>query len=331
MLRRSLAMAVLLVVAGAARAGDPPSSPVEDLSLVARLLTDADVVPGEPVRIGARLVNRSEHASHAVVRPGDGSECGWREPHVFFTAVRRTSVGDVPVEAAAWGRCGNADPEWQDDVITLGPGDVLDLTPAPASIFLDFQQEGETAIRLHYAWTGGKAARGDAGQSPTADLGTMEGVAPFELVSDPVVVHVHRPVDVRLERIGSLVVGEAKTLADLLRVTVENRTDQPLDFRPQMIQFVLGETTPPDLLDRREDIEPSARVKAAPIPARSARTYEGVANFALLRHLRLRAAKPGTLRLAAVYAPGAVERGSRRSRVRIRSPWIEIPAKPRGG
>lgn len=194
--------------------------------------------------------------------------------------------GEVPVENNVWGWCGVYDATWQDDVATLGPGEAPDLTThlMPASVLLDFQRAGPTEVRVYYAWRGGQTRKGGPDADPPADLGPMKGVEPFDLVSAPVAIEVHRPVEVSVETRGTLHVGEIRTLADLLRVTVESRGDEALEFRPQYIQFVLGPTEPTDLLNLREDVTPQVRVRAAPLRAHGKRVYEGATAFLLLRH-----------------------------------------------
>lgn len=327
---RTLLLLPLLVVAAAlpvllgpsVRADDAPPPPLPDLRLEAWLVSDPVVVPGEPVRLGAKLRNTSKTRSHPVVRPGDGSECGWREPHVFYTAVRVTREGaEVQLPDAGAARCGNYDPAWTDDVVGLQPGEALDLTPVllPASLFFDFQEEGEVRVRLHYRWTEGRAGQGLPEAEPTNDLGGMKGVAAFEVVSEPVRVRVHRVVDVSLRVIGAMKVGEAATLDRLIEVTVTNRTAEPIDVRPQQLQFVVRRRFPGGVLGPVEDVPPSARVRAAPLKPGEVRTYRGAENFRLFRGLRLRALEPGRFELTATWAPGATDRGPKPSPIRIRS------------
>jgi hypothetical protein len=88
-----------------------------------RTTTDGFEIDRDP-RFEVVLANRSIDKSYPIVLPSDGSEAGWREPHVFYTVERRTAP------SAAWEvappeqliRCGNYDVDWAKDVVALEPG-----------------------------------------------------------------------------------------------------------------------------------------------------------------------------------------------------------------
>jgi len=64
----------------------PLSPPHPDLRLDLQLVGPAVLDPGERPRVRASVHNTSTLTAHPVVLPGDGSEMGWREPMVSFSA-----------------------------------------------------------------------------------------------------------------------------------------------------------------------------------------------------------------------------------------------------
>jgi hypothetical protein len=56
---------------------DVPPAIARDLELEAKLITPAEMEPGEPIGLALALVNRSKTKTYSVVQPGDGSEVGW--------------------------------------------------------------------------------------------------------------------------------------------------------------------------------------------------------------------------------------------------------------
>jgi hypothetical protein len=170
-----------------------------DLELVARVAGTAPKHSWWPLSMEVDLVNRSTTTSHAIVLPGDGSNAGWREPHVYFTA-------EVLAEDGAWvatpmrggGRCGNYDPYWLDEIVRLAPGASQRLGwmgPLPT-----LPEHGRVRVRAHYAYNATPPGRewSDTDRSPPpGGLGEMEGVAPFELVSAPIELTLAAPDSTR--------------------------------------------------------------------------------------------------------------------------------------
>ncbi|MCY2930744.1 MAG: HEAT repeat domain-containing protein, partial [Planctomycetota bacterium] len=216
---------------------DPASRPGnggdgEGLKLQAALAAGApaEFLPGQAIPFEVQLVNASRTREYTVVKPGDGSESGWREPHVYYTAERLTAEGRwTRLAPAPIGRCGLYDSQWQKDVVTLKPGESLALKewlPRPSSVF-EFQQAGRYRIRVHYSYRGGQAHKGAASR-PAEDLGGMKGVEPFEIVSDPVEISVKRPLNVTLKVRGNLAANQPARLSDLLAIAVSNDSDKPI-------------------------------------------------------------------------------------------------------
>src|SRR5688572_14865014 len=79
---------------------------IKDLKLEITAPADRTLMAGTKPAIGLKVVNTSRTTLHHVVMPGDGSELGWREPYVYFTATYDSGDGksvDLPNEA--YGRC----------------------------------------------------------------------------------------------------------------------------------------------------------------------------------------------------------------------------------
>ncbi len=63
------------------------------------------------------LTNRGE-TSVTLVQPGDGSECGWRTPHLKWEWASNPKT-----RGATTGRCGNMNSLKEGEVFTLKPGE----------------------------------------------------------------------------------------------------------------------------------------------------------------------------------------------------------------
>lgn len=176
-----------LLRALAGRPGPTKEQIERDLVLKVELKTAKPTASGERIELDVFLVNDSEQNTYPVVKSGDGSEVGWREPHVYFTASRKKSDGtweDVP--PAGYGRCGLYDPDWQKDVVRLGPGDNIKLEwLPPPSVMLDLRKPGLVRLYVHYRYGRGASTRGQTPQTPV-NLGGMEGLPAFEIVSAPI-------------------------------------------------------------------------------------------------------------------------------------------------
>lgn len=153
----------------------------EHLALEAKLVGPAERKAGEPIELKIELVNRSK-VPHKVVLPNDGSESRMREPHTFFSARldgRELTPGPVL-------RCGLFAEDWHRDVVELKPGERLRIDDRylPPSVTLDLSRPGKLELRVHYAYTGGRSARGTGELDP----GPMGRTPAFELVSEPVAI-----------------------------------------------------------------------------------------------------------------------------------------------
>jgi len=202
--------------------------PARDLKLVATF--DAKhVEAGATPFVSLSLINTSKTVTHRVVKPGDGSEIGAREPFVHFTAEQLTVQGEWKrLPHFGGGRCGLFDWQWQKDVIELKPGERLAVTnewiPVP-----DFrlQQPGRVRIHGHYEYRAGRRA----GVPAEDDLGRMGETPAFALVSEPVEFDVVRPLDLRVRVKKALTVGVEMKVSDVIDVTLTNTTGASITVR----------------------------------------------------------------------------------------------------
>lgn|GEM_PF-4397855 len=98
------------------------------------------------------------------------------------------------MEAALTGRCGMFDHDWVKDIVALAPGESLDLhtwIPDPSRV-LALDEVGTIRIRMHYTSMLSKGTPG-GGVGPHP----MSGLAPFEIVSNPVAITVASPLALR--------------------------------------------------------------------------------------------------------------------------------------
>src|SRR5688572_4357625 len=78
----------------------------KDLALQVVLKSPTTIQVGEHVDVSIVLRNLSPDTGYSIITPGDGSETGWREPYVYFTATLDTGNGiSKPVPAARYARC----------------------------------------------------------------------------------------------------------------------------------------------------------------------------------------------------------------------------------
>jgi len=304
-----LALTLLAPLIPCAVAGEevPSREAIErDLVLEATLTTSRTIQPGEPVRVKSRIVNVSKTQTYRLVRPGDGSESGWREPRVFFDAEtlgprgQRTAVPEREI-----GRCGMYDANWHDDVITLEPGAVLDLhnwMPA-AHHALDFQQEGPVEVRLHYHYTRGTGAVGGKALERPDGRGSMGDVPAFELVSKPVRLNVVRLLDIRLEVTGALEVGREARLSDVLQLHIANKATDPMAVSAQEVILIVSPfPRNSELFAHAKDIPASVERKSPRLASGATRTWSGRSAWKELTDWQLTPKQPGTLKVVAQWS-----------------------------
>jgi hypothetical protein len=310
----------------AAWAGDPPPQPpiAGDVKLVATYGGPTTIGPQQGVTVRLKLVNTSKTESHCIVIPGDGSNVGWREPHVFYTGQIRQSDGAWKALATRrLLRCGLFDADWQKDVVQLKPGGELaiDKWLIGPTEQLYYQQAGKTRLFAHYKYSAGRTAKsGELNEQ--SNTGRMGDAPPFELISNPIELTVERPLDVVVRQRQPLIANLEMRLSDVLEVKLANRTAKPVEAvaptlhagsRLQLLldaEFGWGPT-----IDRqgaqyggRFTLSPGESVPLLG-PGHTANELDGTWVYP----------KPGTVRVRAVYMPEVNHRGPQ-----IMSAWADV-------
>jgi hypothetical protein len=151
--------AVLIPLVGCAAPDDPPSATTETTeSPVLRISTLQTQVPeGESPKITITLTNNQGNPI-TLVKPGDGSDCGWRTPIVGWSVLpfkegeTARHPADPPLIRGL--RCGNINPLKQDEVITIGADKSAPLRewagvpafPAPGRYSVVFYYRNDPAL-----------------------------------------------------------------------------------------------------------------------------------------------------------------------------------------
>jgi hypothetical protein len=200
-----------------------PFAPHHDDLRLELVATAVRFEPGEPVPLRASIHNDGD-AGQYVVLPGDGSEVGWREPHVWVSTLSESSPGCwQPLPAPRIVRCGLYNRDWTRDVVAIAPGESRDVELRHR---LALEQAGRVRVRAHYLWNEGRTTKGDAPavRSPSV----MAGVPAFELTSNAVELVIERPLELELEprprSPGARVPTDVRELVD---VRITNVTDAP--------------------------------------------------------------------------------------------------------
>lgn len=138
---------------------------------------------GGPFRFDAVLVNRSPDTVHRVVIPGDGSDVGWREPHVFQRGWTREGSAWRELKPRPIERCGMYDHHWQRSVRFLHPNEELALCRGGGAAF-DFPK-GPARLSMHYHYGAGRTGKGGGGK-PQEPTGLMRDLPAFEIASEAI-------------------------------------------------------------------------------------------------------------------------------------------------
>jgi hypothetical protein len=170
---------------------------LRDLELKLAVSGPLEVPAGEAIPLQAELVNRGL-AERWLIAPDDGSSVGWREPYVFYLVTREVEPGVwVDADKESYGRCGNYDVRWDEDLVALPPGGVmkLDREILPLHYKFNMQAPGRYRITAHYQYTGGAQRRGLFAFGETVEMPPeLFGTPSFEVVSNPVEITVTRAV-----------------------------------------------------------------------------------------------------------------------------------------
>ncbi len=222
----ALVACLALLAPAQPKAEVPTKAQIEtDLKLVAVPPKERVIEAGTQPYVELKLVNTSKTRTHKVVKPGDGSGCGWRDPWVHVTAEQRTVEGKwAAMEPLPNGRCAFFDSDWPKDVIDLKPGEELALTNWYRPDSYEFQFPGKVRLIGHYEYRA--AALRGLKQLPDAERGAMAGVPLFALASEPVEFEVIRPLDVRAKVKKALKVGVESKASEVIEITVTNSSNK---------------------------------------------------------------------------------------------------------
>jgi hypothetical protein len=276
--------------------------------------------------VDAELINQG-WSRRWVVRPGDGSEMGWREPYVYFTAQREVLPEvweDVPKGDIS--RCGNYDDAWDKDTTPLDPGRSMSLTERwylTPETALDLAEPGRVRIVAHYQYRRGAGSswRYDPRVSVPDEL---RGTPAFEVVSEPVEVRIVRPLEAVLTVKGALRVDGATAIGSELDLSLVNRSGEaiPLPGKGEEANIFF------ELSDRRGEwpgpwMWPKARLGEARAlgPGESVSILSGEEAAGERGSWRQRDGESMLRVRAAVRLSGA---GDARGRA-VKSNWVEAP------
>lgn len=207
-------------------------NPAKDLKLEMRADKTGPFLPGEHFYVKLKLTNTSKDQTHPIVKPGDGSMVGWREPHIFFTAEHLVPDGRwLPADKASSARCGNFDSEWQKDIVHLAPGQSEDLKGIDSPIYgLNFSNATTARIQAHYHYNQGKTSR-DGEIIPESERGAMKDSPSFKISSSPLEVTFVHPLSLSLAlKAAPKRNGREERLSDLIELKLTNDTKHPLTF-----------------------------------------------------------------------------------------------------
>ena len=230
-----------VIAAGVALADDaavPKVDSERDLALELVFEGPKEVWPGGELPFAWKLTNRSKDTTYRYVLPGDGSESGWREPHVYYRAERMDENGQwKAVEPRGIGRCGLYDADWHDEVKELSPGASVNLKDwAPyAGYAFDPQIAGRVRLTAHYVFRAKAPSKETLSpKAPPEGLGPMKGVEPFHLVSNQAVIEIVRPFAVEATPVGKVEPGKLQKLSELLDLRLVNRSEKPIEIDPKV-------------------------------------------------------------------------------------------------
>ncbi len=167
----------------------------QDLAVVLSYTGAAEVEAGDEWPIVASVVNRSSVRARLLITPDDGSDVGWREPHVFYTVQAEETPGVFrEVKELAERRSGSYASAWSKDAVALAPGSSMRLEwiANPGRAF-DFLRSGKIHVVAHYKYEGGTKRSfewSDAGAIEWQLPPEIRRLPPFELVSAPLELRV---------------------------------------------------------------------------------------------------------------------------------------------
>ena len=171
---------LLLPLALSAAAAAEPSDPTKPVIAVELKTATAVVKKGQFPRFTIEVVNRSGREI-TLVKPGDGSDCGWRTPLVSWSVEG--------VKPGRFARCGNVNPLRPNEVFTLKPGQRASLSewvgapqlPGKGTYTVRFRYENRPRLK----WSGLPLGKHDEGA-----MARVRASTPAAAVSNPVRIEV---------------------------------------------------------------------------------------------------------------------------------------------
>lgn len=255
-------------IVSSASSAPPPVVPMaigraeveRDLSLTLRRTSTEPFELDHPPGFEIVLTNRSPGRSYPIVLSSDGSEVGWREPHVFYTVDRRSGSGPwQPAPALpSSGRCGMYDEDWAKDVVSLQPGKGVVLPWTDFHSLWDLEGASHVRVVAHYVY--GDHA-GDLNKVPPV----LHAMPAYALTSNAMELAIDPPITLELNWKGPLP-KPGERLAPSMEVTAVNRGKVSLPFATADTGASLRlevEALEPDGTTTRHSIETSHSVDDA--------------------------------------------------------------------
>lgn len=170
------------------------------------------------------LVNRSPDRTYPVVISDDGSDAGWREPHVWYTVERRSGGGAwQAAPALRYSRCGNFQEDWHKDVVPLASGAKLNLPWFPFYWHWDLDGATHARVTAHYAY-------GDQAKDRRKIPPILHQMPAYDLRSNALEFELTEVVRLELKLHGALPLRSGELLAPAIEVTATNCGAAPVPF-----------------------------------------------------------------------------------------------------
>jgi hypothetical protein len=201
-----------------------PRAEVErDLVLTLRQKTSGPFEVDRDPKLEVVLENHSPSRTYPIVMSSDGSEVGWREPHVFYTVdAAGSSGGWRKVKANPLMRCGLYAEDWTGDIVLLAPGERRVLPWF--DFYSQWDLEGASRVRITAHYVYGDHAK-DLRKVPPA----LHPMPQYALASTALELPVEEPLVLELKLSGPLPkVGEP--FAPNVEVFAVNRSNRALPF-----------------------------------------------------------------------------------------------------
>lgn len=229
-MKLSILLLAILAAGCAANVDEKPGPEPDKPGLVLRveMLSPNVLMAGQSPVFKVTLANTSATDTFRAVRPGDGSESGWREPHVHWTGtIDRGDGKPSPLPKWTGGRCGLFEADWDKDFVRLEPGEELPMEWFEPDF--ELQRAGKVRLQAHYDYRAGRNPLSrTVWKSPYPHH--MQGVEPFSVVSEPVEFEMIRPLDLQVTVKKPLKAGVKNRLSEILDVRLVNRTKATIKF-----------------------------------------------------------------------------------------------------